>query len=123
MKDERVRSGDRRRNYFHQYTVNLRKSPLWRRKCNHGIQARKEESRMRNTIELCDVKQGENPYKPGTMWAYKEDLESVYMITTIGYTKLSDGYARQEFQGMDLQRIFKNYTQVYCVTIKRDRSG
>ena len=75
---------------------------------------------MINEIELCNAEPKENPYKPGTMWIYKEDFKAIYIITNTGYVRLRDGSA---YTTENLANVFENYTQVYCVTIKRDRSG
>ena len=75
---------------------------------------------MRNKVEVCDTKLEENLYKKGSMWVSKKDQDHVLMITSQGYIDLSNGliYITTKFEP-----AFKNYTQVYCITIKRDRSG
>ena len=75
---------------------------------------------MRNKIEVCDKGPEENPCQPGTMWIGEKGPNSVFMIIDHGYVDLSKGVF---YSSSTPKRDFAGYTQVYCVTIKRDRSG
>ena len=88
--------------------------------CCEEEEALARKSEMRNKVEVCDKGPEENPYKAGTMWAHKENCNVVVIITQRGYLTLSNGFL---YDTTSPKEELQNYTQVYCVTIKRDRSG